>query len=437
MVPLSCFLSYLSVTICHISPSRCCSSADNFATLSSQFPQLNQSLGSFSQQSLHALGQQALGQQALHQRSVSLPQRLSPQTGLYDTNPNSLLHALRAHGQPKTLLSLAQQHQQQDQEHHHHQAQQQLLAPSAQHRRLEALQHELPDREASDDSPSGTMSTGTVSLILYAHPCFLFTAVSIACKWHREMHTERCAPAALCSVRLSKSYATLPPHHVSSRHLSSCCTVYAEGRPLHGIQSPSAHNVAVALTAAMLMLYKPAPCSAQRVPKLLGLMQLHCAGPSRHAPVGHADPRLTALTAALPNSPAANSLHHCVPEPHLPQGFSHATLEELRAAAEKFALERDWEKFHSPRNLLLALVSILHAIQRQLLLWYPAPECMFIFGISLGYDTCLWGTSFVCTHCSDSFRQHCVHTGHAFHLFFFMRAHQSPQGLASCVQCRS
>lgn len=38
------------------------------------------------------------------------------------------------------------------------------------------------------------------------------------------------------------------------------------------------------------------------------------------------------------------------------QTFGHATLEELRAASEKFAAERDWDKFHSPRNLLLAMV---------------------------------------------------------------------------------
>ncbi len=32
-------------------------------------------------------------------------------------------------------------------------------------------------------------------------------------------------------------------------------------------------------------------------------------------------------------------------------------LEHLRAAAEAFAAERDWEQFHTPRNLLLAVVS--------------------------------------------------------------------------------
>lgn len=120
--------------------------ADNFHTLTSHFPQLNQSLGGFSQQSLHALSQQALGQQALQQRSLSLPQRLSPQTGLFDTNPTSLLSALRAHGHPKQLLNVPQ-HQQQ-------QAAQQLH-PAIHHRRLDALQHDLPDREAADASPSG------------------------------------------------------------------------------------------------------------------------------------------------------------------------------------------------------------------------------------------------------------------------------------------
>jgi len=33
------------------------------------------------------------------------------------------------------------------------------------------------------------------------------------------------------------------------------------------------------------------------------------------------------------------------------------SLEDLRAAAAAFAAERDWEQFHSPRNLLLAVVS--------------------------------------------------------------------------------
>jgi dCTP diphosphatase len=34
------------------------------------------------------------------------------------------------------------------------------------------------------------------------------------------------------------------------------------------------------------------------------------------------------------------------------------TLEELRKRMAEFSKERDWDQFHSPRNLLLALVII-------------------------------------------------------------------------------
>ncbi len=77
---------------------------------------------------------------------------------------------------------------------------------------------------------------------------------------------------------------------------------------------------------------------------------------------GHADP-LSAVAAAaaaigrLPASPAAGSMHQSGSEANVHTGFSHATLEELRAASERFAVEREWEKFHAPRNLVLALVS--------------------------------------------------------------------------------
>lgn len=36
--------------------------------------------------------------------------------------------------------------------------------------------------------------------------------------------------------------------------------------------------------------------------------------------------------------------------------WSHTSLEELRAAQHHFAVARDWEKFHTPRNLIMALV---------------------------------------------------------------------------------
>ncbi len=39
--------------------------------------------------------------------------------------------------------------------------------------------------------------------------------------------------------------------------------------------------------------------------------------------------------------------------------FTPRCLESIRAEVQQFADERDWEQFHSPRNLLLAVVSEL------------------------------------------------------------------------------
>ncbi len=39
--------------------------------------------------------------------------------------------------------------------------------------------------------------------------------------------------------------------------------------------------------------------------------------------------------------------------------FTPRCLESIRAEAQAFADERDWEQFHSPRNLLLAVLSEL------------------------------------------------------------------------------
>ena len=155
----ACLMScILCISACLLTTGTCSPSmrnhdmhADNFHSLTSNFPQLNHSLGSFSQQSLHALSQHALSQQALQQRSISLPQRLGPQTGLYDTHPTSLLEALRQHGHPKPLMSHLEQQQQQQQPSH------QMHPAAGHHSRIESLQHELPDREASDASLSGMM----------------------------------------------------------------------------------------------------------------------------------------------------------------------------------------------------------------------------------------------------------------------------------------
>lgn len=113
------------------------------------------------------------------------------------------------------------------------------------------------------------------------------------------------------------------------------------------------------LALGSLVLHKAEPvCLCQAcITSMSRLGSLCGAGPSRQKPAGHNEARLTASAAALPSSPAAHSLHQSAPELRMQHTFSHATLEELRAATENFAMEREWEKFHSPRNLLLALVS--------------------------------------------------------------------------------
>lgn len=46
------------------------------------------------------------------------------------------------------------------------------------------------------------------------------------------------------------------------------------------------------------------------------------------------------------------------------------TLEQVRLGAETFAIERDWVQFHSPRNLLLALVGEVGELA-ELFQWRP------------------------------------------------------------------
>lgn len=135
--------------------------ADNFHTLASHFSHVHPApFNGFSQQSLHAaLSQQALNQHpfsqpnalqqtADHHRSSSLPLRFSPQAGLYDPNPNSLLHALRAHGGSSQLLGLQQQPADLLQQNHT------AVLPG----RLTSLKQEPPEREGSDASLSGSSS---------------------------------------------------------------------------------------------------------------------------------------------------------------------------------------------------------------------------------------------------------------------------------------
>ncbi|KAM0882611.1 hypothetical protein ACQ4PT_032212 [Festuca glaucescens] len=55
------------------------------------------------------------------------------------------------------------------------------------------------------------------------------------------------------------------------------------------------------------------------------------------------------------------------------------TLEELRKKMADFARERDWEQYHSPRNLLLALISLWNFVNDMLHLVGEVGELSEIF----------------------------------------------------------
>ena len=54
-----------------------------------------------------------------------------------------------------------------------------------------------------------------------------------------------------------------------------------------------------------------------------------------------------------PADPAAAAAAAVPPE----QAWGPTTLQLLRCQLQRFAAERDWDQYHTPRNLLLALVS--------------------------------------------------------------------------------
>jgi hypothetical protein len=53
-------------------------------------------------------------------------------------------------------------------------------------------------------------------------------------------------------------------------------------------------------------------------------------------------------------------MHHC----------GQVTLEQVRAQIAQFADEREWRQYHTPRNLLLALVGEVTSQN----LWPPPPS---------------------------------------------------------------
>lgn len=52
-------------------------------------------------------------------------------------------------------------------------------------------------------------------------------------------------------------------------------------------------------------------------------------------------------------------------------------LIELRDAMRQFTAERDWEKFHDPKSLILALVGEVGELA-ELLQWVPADDALNI-----------------------------------------------------------
>ncbi|XP_063951813.1 dCTP pyrophosphatase 1-like [Lytechinus pictus] len=60
---------------------------------------------------------------------------------------------------------------------------------------------------------------------------------------------------------------------------------------------------------------------------------------------------------------------------------SHTSLEDLRAKVHKFAEERDWDQYHTPRNLLLAMIqwdqvlSSSHLVRSTKLRTMPISKC--------------------------------------------------------------
>jgi hypothetical protein len=54
--------------------------------------------------------------------------------------------------------------------------------------------------------------------------------------------------------------------------------------------------------------------------------------------------------------PAAAATTAALPPASFSQPWGDVSLQQLRAALQHFAAERDWGQYHTPRNLLLALV---------------------------------------------------------------------------------
>lgn len=152
-------------------------------------------------------------------------------------------------------------------------------------------------------------------------------------------------------------------------------------RPVSELVLPARSGAACAL-AAVLRLADPTPFTPRRVrrPPLLILKFWHRiavykphlnSAPSSHSrtnpmTASSASDQLpeptriepeavrpaAATTDGLQAAPAATAAAPVPPE----QPWGGASLQQLRTALQHFAAERDWGQYHTPRNLLLALV---------------------------------------------------------------------------------
>ncbi|GIL79672.1 hypothetical protein Vretimale_12258 [Volvox reticuliferus] len=82
-------------------------------------------------------------------------------------------------------------------------------------------------------------------------------------------------------------------------------------------------------------------------------------------------PTCTAKCGAQPVPPEGS--HPGPFQSHPPRQWSDVTLEELRGRLAEFALERDWDQYHTPRNLILALVGETGELC-ELFQWRPEAE---------------------------------------------------------------
>lgn len=139
----------------------------------------------------------------------------------------------------------------------------------------------------------------------------------------------------------------------------------------HGMQDPAEQQSA----ASPALLHSPPAPASLPLTSMPGGSPFppphpftHLKPPSQVLPADQHDPLVAlhgaAAAAAAAPAAAAGAAGHG--QSHVSAsasaggtGFSALSLEELRHLQHAFATERDWDQFHTPRNLMLALVQAL------------------------------------------------------------------------------